>query len=119
MNGSAPDTIVLIHGFWVTPRSWEDWIARYEAKGYRVIDHAYATEAPTGTFRAVTDESLKLTKDEAVELAGELDELIQRWGARTRARGREGARDGGDARRTYQLFQVIQPYPEEPGSPVG
>ena len=20
-----PDTIVLIHGFWVTPRSWEDW----------------------------------------------------------------------------------------------
>ena len=27
-----PDTIVLIHGFWVTPRSWEDWKARYEAK---------------------------------------------------------------------------------------
>ena len=21
-----PDTIVLIHGFWVTPRSWEDWM---------------------------------------------------------------------------------------------
>ena len=21
----APDTIVLIHGFWVTPRSWENW----------------------------------------------------------------------------------------------
>ena len=29
-----PDTIVLIHGFWVTPRSWEDWKARYEARGY-------------------------------------------------------------------------------------
>ena len=66
----------------------------------------------------MTDESLKLTKDEAVELAGELDELIQRWGARTRARGRDGAREGGggDDRRTYQLFQVIQPYPEEPGT---
>ena len=25
--------IVLIHGFWVTPRSWEDWIARYEGRG--------------------------------------------------------------------------------------
>jgi len=94
------------------------------AKGYRVIDHAYATEAPAGTFRAVTDESLKLTKDEAVELARELDELIQRWGARTRARGRDGAGDGarggagggGDDRRTYQLFQVIQPYPEERGA---
>ena len=22
--------IVLVHGFWVTPRSWEDWIAHYE-----------------------------------------------------------------------------------------
>ena len=28
-----PDTIVLVHGFWVTPRSWEHWIPRYEAKG--------------------------------------------------------------------------------------
>ena len=37
----APDTIVLIHGFWVTPRSWEHWIAHYEAKGYRVIAPAY------------------------------------------------------------------------------
>ena len=37
----APDTIVLIHGFWVTPRSWEDWIAHYEAKGYRVLAPAY------------------------------------------------------------------------------
>ena len=28
---TEPDTIVLIHGFWVTPRSWEHWIAHYEA----------------------------------------------------------------------------------------
>jgi pimeloyl-ACP methyl ester carboxylesterase len=39
--GSAPDTIVLVHGFWVTPRSWEDWAARYESKGYRVLTPAY------------------------------------------------------------------------------
>jgi len=38
---SAPDTIVLIHGFWVTPRSWEHWISRYEARGYRVLAPAY------------------------------------------------------------------------------
>ena len=36
-----PDTIVLIHGFWVTPRSWEEWKAHYEAKGYRVLTPAY------------------------------------------------------------------------------
>ena len=38
---AAPDTIVLVHGFWVTPRSWEHWITHYEAKGYRVIAPAY------------------------------------------------------------------------------
>jgi pimeloyl-ACP methyl ester carboxylesterase len=40
-EGKVPDTIVLIHGFWVTPRSWEDWIARYESRGYRVLAPAY------------------------------------------------------------------------------
>ena len=38
---STPDTIVLIHGFWVTPRSWEHWIPYYEAKGFRVLAPAY------------------------------------------------------------------------------
>jgi pimeloyl-ACP methyl ester carboxylesterase len=38
---TAPDTIVLIHGFWVTPRSWEHWIPRYESRGYRVLAPAY------------------------------------------------------------------------------
>src|SRR5215208_2594122 len=37
----APDTIVLIHGLWVTPRSWENWIKRYEGRGYRVLAPAY------------------------------------------------------------------------------
>ena len=38
---TEPDTIVLIHGFWVTPRSWEHWIARYEERGFRVLAPAY------------------------------------------------------------------------------
>jgi pimeloyl-ACP methyl ester carboxylesterase len=38
---TQPDTIVLIHGFWVTPRSWEGWIGHYEQKGYRVLAPAY------------------------------------------------------------------------------
>ncbi|SCL39900.1 Pimeloyl-ACP methyl ester carboxylesterase [Micromonospora rhizosphaerae] len=36
-----PDTIVLIHGFWVTPRSWENWKARYEGQGFRVLTPTY------------------------------------------------------------------------------
>jgi pimeloyl-ACP methyl ester carboxylesterase len=35
------DTIVLIHGFWVTPRSWEHWKQHYEAMGYTVLTPAY------------------------------------------------------------------------------
>jgi pimeloyl-ACP methyl ester carboxylesterase len=40
-NPAAPDTIVLVHGFWVTPRSWEKWVERYEGRGYRVLAPAY------------------------------------------------------------------------------
>jgi pimeloyl-ACP methyl ester carboxylesterase len=36
-----PDTIVLIHGFWVTPRSWEHWKTHYEAKGFTVLTPGY------------------------------------------------------------------------------
>src|SRR5215210_3543560 len=38
---AAPDTIVLIHGLWVTPRSWEKWVEHYEDRGYRVLAPAY------------------------------------------------------------------------------
>ena len=30
---TTPDTIVLIHGLWMTPRSWEHWIERYSERG--------------------------------------------------------------------------------------
>lgn len=29
--------IVLIHGLWMTPRSWEGWAERYESRGHTVI----------------------------------------------------------------------------------
>jgi pimeloyl-ACP methyl ester carboxylesterase len=37
-NGrSAKPTIVLVHGLWLTPRSWEGWIDRYQKAGYNVL----------------------------------------------------------------------------------
>jgi pimeloyl-ACP methyl ester carboxylesterase len=33
----STDTIVLIHGLWMTPLSWESWAARYESRGYKVL----------------------------------------------------------------------------------
>jgi pimeloyl-ACP methyl ester carboxylesterase len=41
MTNGTDIPIVLIHGFWVTPRSWENWITHYESKGHRVIAPAY------------------------------------------------------------------------------
>ena len=38
---TQPDTIVLVHGFWVTTRSWEHWIERYRQQGFRVVAPAY------------------------------------------------------------------------------
>src|SRR4051794_27944263 len=40
-SDAAKGTIVLIHGFWVTPRSWEHWIDHYERRGHRVLAPAY------------------------------------------------------------------------------
>jgi alpha-beta hydrolase superfamily lysophospholipase len=37
MTEATSDTIVLIHGLWLTPRSWEHWISRYTAAGYTVL----------------------------------------------------------------------------------
>ena len=38
---AAPDTIVLIHGLWMTPLSWEHWVERYTARGFRVIARSW------------------------------------------------------------------------------
>ena len=40
-EASSPNTIVLIHGLWMTPLSWENWIERYAARGYRVLAPAW------------------------------------------------------------------------------
>jgi predicted ArsR family transcriptional regulator len=78
------------------------------AWGHVVVDAAYAPpEDPEhGTFRTVIEEAVRLTKDEAQELAADVDEVLARWVERTR--GREEA---GEERRTYLLYSVLQPHP--------
>jgi pimeloyl-ACP methyl ester carboxylesterase len=38
---AATDTVVLIHGLWMTPLSWEHWVTRYEKRGMKVITPGY------------------------------------------------------------------------------
>jgi pimeloyl-ACP methyl ester carboxylesterase len=40
-DSTTPDTIVLIHGMWMTPLSWEHWIDRYANRGHRVLAPAW------------------------------------------------------------------------------
>src|ERR1700761_3647702 len=38
---TRPETIVLIHGLWMTALSWEHWVERYEQRGYHVIARSW------------------------------------------------------------------------------
>ena len=65
---SKPDTIVLVHGFWVTPRSWEGWIVHYEAKGYKVIAPAYpGFEVEVEALNADSSPIAKVTVPEIID----------------------------------------------------
>src|SRR4051812_14283562 len=37
----SPPPIVLIHGLWLTPRSWEGWKERFESRGHQVLTPAW------------------------------------------------------------------------------
>ena len=74
---ATPDTIVLIHGFWVTPRSWEHWKSRYEDRGYRVLTPAYpGFEVEVEALRADPTPIEELTVPATIEhLEGVVREL--------------------------------------------
>jgi alpha-beta hydrolase superfamily lysophospholipase len=40
-NERPAETIVLIHGLWMTGLSWEHWVERYQRQGYRVIAESW------------------------------------------------------------------------------
>lgn len=41
MTDDSVEMVVLIHGLWMTPLAWEDWFARYSARGIRVLTPGY------------------------------------------------------------------------------
>ncbi|PRY47431.1 alpha-beta hydrolase superfamily lysophospholipase [Geodermatophilus tzadiensis] len=41
MTSNPPSHVVLVHGLWVTPRSWEHWVPHYEARGMTVHTPGY------------------------------------------------------------------------------
>jgi len=64
----APQTIVLIHGLWMTPRSWEAWVAYYSGLGHRVLTPGYpGFEVEVEALRADPSRIATLTITETVE----------------------------------------------------
>ena len=92
-----PDTIVLIHGFWVTPRSWEDWKARYESRGYTVLTPAYPgleveVEALNEDPSPLEAHVLEEHREPVADLTAE-DELVVRHRAQASRPARGGRAD--------------------------
>ncbi|WP_313663034.1 alpha/beta hydrolase [Cellulosimicrobium cellulans] len=74
---TRPDTVVLIHGLWMTPRSWEHWVTHYEAKGLTVLTPAYpGFEIEVEALRENPQVIADLTVPETVDhLAAVIEEL--------------------------------------------
>ncbi|WP_369134637.1 alpha/beta hydrolase [Modestobacter sp. I12A-02662] len=75
---AAPDTIVLIHGFWVTPRSWEHWKTHYENRGFRVLTPTYPgfeveVEALNADPTPIAEVTLPQIVDHMAEVIGALE----------------------------------------------
>lgn len=68
-------TIVLIHGLWMTPRSWEAWVPYLAAKGHRVVTPAYpGFDIEVEALRESPDVIANLTVPETVDhLAGVIE----------------------------------------------
>jgi alpha-beta hydrolase superfamily lysophospholipase len=60
MTGAStdtPDTVVLIHGLWMTALSWEHWVDRYRGRGFNVIARSWpGMEGDIDALRADTSE---------------------------------------------------------------
>ncbi|MFE3162607.1 alpha/beta hydrolase [Streptomyces sp. NPDC059224] len=78
---SAPQTIVLIHGLWMTPLAWEHWVTRYEERGFTVLTPGYPGiepgEAGVAALRedasAVAGVGVREVMDHLTQVIEELD----------------------------------------------
>jgi pimeloyl-ACP methyl ester carboxylesterase len=69
-------TVVLIHGAWVGPGCWDQFRARYEARGYRVLVPAWPfDDHPVADLRAEPDP--RLAKSGIPQIVDHYDAIIR------------------------------------------
>jgi pimeloyl-ACP methyl ester carboxylesterase len=65
---TRPDTVVLIHGLWMTALSWEQWVERYESDGFTVIARSWpGMEGDIEALRSNTSGIDELAIEEILE----------------------------------------------------
>ena len=75
-----------------------------EAWAHHLVDEVWSFKKHKDAFSAIVDQTMKLSKDEAAEFMGEIDEILATWAKKTRGRSTD--------RRTYVFYSMVQPYPE-------
>jgi pimeloyl-ACP methyl ester carboxylesterase len=75
-------TIVLIHGLWLTPKSWDGWKARYERAGYDVVVPAFpgVSDDVAGLRRAPSGLNGMSMRTIFDHLAQVIDGIVERTG---------------------------------------
>jgi pimeloyl-ACP methyl ester carboxylesterase len=71
----TPDTIVLIHGLWMTPLSWEHWVNRYSSRGYTV--HAPAWPGMEGDIEELRRDPSAVAELGVTEIVDHYDGIVR------------------------------------------
>ncbi len=71
----APDTNLFVHGLWMTPRSWENWAARAESRGYKTL--APSWPGLEGEVEALNADSTPLTKLDVPKVVAHYERIIR------------------------------------------
>ena len=75
MTAAPPPPIVLIHGLWMTPRSWEHWVERYRARGHEVL--APSWPGLEGEVEALRADPTPLTEQSITKIVDHYDGIIR------------------------------------------
>jgi len=74
---TSPDTIVLIHGLWMTPLAWEHWVSRYEENGFAVLTPGYpGIEGGTAGVLALREDPSPLANLGVREVMDHLTDVV-------------------------------------------
>jgi DNA-binding transcriptional ArsR family regulator len=86
------------------PAAVDVWSENSRRFSHAVVDAIYASAREESSFGHLSQGALRLTRDEATQLADELTAVVHRWSSATRGRDPE--------RKTYMVMEVLQLYPD-------